>query len=514
MKKFFSILAAVLFAGSMMAAEVVYVQTIFNAENNSGKVGGYTNTWTNTTDGFTVNIVNANNNNNGWEYIKMGSKSAASVGSISSANAIDAAVTKVVVTVDAVTASKINSFKLYISSNGTNWSEKGSFTVAAGAQEVAIEQANQAKNLYYKVEVDCAQGSSNGLITISKLEFYAEPAPGFVVKPTIDGEEYFYETAEISIACATEGANVYYTLDGAEPTAESALYAAPFEINATTTVKAIAIKGEDKSAVAEKTFTKGTVLTVAQALALDLSTPVANQYVEGIVSKVESFNSSYGSITYWISDNGEQENELEVYGGLAMNGDKFEAQDDLAVGDKVVVFGTLKDFKGTKEFDKNNYLVAFEPAGIVVSTCDWDNIEWLGDGSPEQTFGNQFKVCKDGAQPGVVNIQKPGWAAETGIYLTFPSAAFGEISLPENKYVKEGAGIVFYLSAFTAKETEVSVMCEGNEIIFTVYNDKGTDEPTALINTKPEVKAVKTVINGQVVIIRDGKTINMLGVEL
>ena len=75
------------------------------------------------------------------------------------------------------------------------------------------------------------------------------------------------------------------------------------------------------------------------------------------------------SITYWISDNGEQANELEVYGGLAMNGEKFEAQDDLAVGDKVVVFGTLKDYSGTKEFDKNNYLVAFEPAGIVVSTC-------------------------------------------------------------------------------------------------------------------------------------------------
>jgi hypothetical protein len=353
-------------------------------------------------------------------------------------------------------------------------------------------------------------------LDFTEIEVTLEEGSGPAVStPVITGAASFYETAEISIACSTEDANVYYTLDGAEPTAESALYADPFEINATTTVKAIAIKGEDKSAVAEKTFTKATVLTVAQALALDLSTPVANQYVEGIVSKVESFNSSYGSITYWISDNGEQENELEVYGGLAMNGDKFEAQDDLAVGDKVVVFGTLKDFKGTKEFDKNNYLVAFEPAGIiVVSTCDWDNIEWLGDGSPEQTFGNQFKVCKDGAQPGVVNIQKPGWAAETGIYLTFPSAVFGEISLPENKYVKEGAGIVFYLSAFTAKETEVSVMCESNEIIFTVYNDKGTDEATALINTKPEVKAVKTVFNGQVVIIRDGKMINVLGVQL
>lgn len=357
--------------------------------------------------------------------------------------------------------------------------------------------------------------SKAGQLDFTEIEVTLEEGSAPAVStPVITGAASFYETAEISIACSTEGANVYYTLDGAEPTAESALYAAPFEINATTTVKAIAIKGEDKSAVAEKTFTKATVLTVAQALALDLSTPVANQYVEGIVSKVESFNSTYGSITYWISDNGEQANELEVYGGLAMNGDKFEAQDDLAVGDKVVVFGTLKDYNGTKEFDKNNYLVAFEPAGIVVSTCDWENIEWLGDGSPEQTFGSQFKVCKDGAQPGVVNIQKPGWAAETGIYLTFPSAAFGEISLPENKYAKEGAGIVFYLSAFTAKETEVSVMCEGNEIIFTVYNDKGTDEATALINTKPEVKAVKTVINGQVVIIRDGKMINVLGVQL
>lgn len=355
--------------------------------------------------------------------------------------------------------------------------------------------------------------TKRGYVKSITINYEAGAAPA-VATPVITGDASFYETAEISIACSTEGANVYYTLDGAEPTAESALYADPFEINATTTVKAIAIKGEDKSAVAEKTFTKATVLTVAQALALDLSTPVANQYVKGIVSKVESFNATYGSITYSISDNGEQANELEVYAGLAMNGGKFEAQDDLAVGDKVVVFGTLKDYNGTKEFDKNNYLVAFEPADIVVSNCEWGNIEWLGDGSPEQTFGNQFKVCKDGTQPGVVNIQKPGWAAETGIYLTFPSAAFGEISLPENKYAKEGAGILFYLSAFTAKETEVSVICESNEIIFTVYNDKGTDEATALINTKPEVKAVKTVINGQVVIIRDGKMINVLGVQL
>ena len=493
MKKFFSILAAVLFAGSMMAETVTLKMEDYAATSFTGK-GITVSTAKNT--GGTEPAYNATGKD-----LRIYAKGSITISA-------EANITAISFTISTQGKKRLAPLTVNVGTVTVKGTPDFTATWIGSAKEVIFTVGDKA-------DYGTDGNSKAGQLDFTEIEVTLEEGSGPAVStPVITGAASFYETAEISIACSTEDANVYYTLDGAEPTAESALYAAPFEINATTTVKAIAIKGEDKSAVAEKTFTKATVLTVAQALALDLSTPVANQYVEGIVSKVESFNSTYGSITYWISDNGEQANELEVYGGLAMNGEKFEAQDDLAVGDKVVVFGTLKDYNGTKEFDKNNYLVAFEPAGIVVSTCDWENIEWLGDGSPEQTFGNQFKVCKDGAQPGVVNIQKPGWAAETGIYLTFPSAAFGEISLPENKYAKEGAGIVFYLSAFTAKETEVSVMCEGNEIVFTVYNDKGTDEATALINTKPEVKAVKTVINGQVVIIRDGKTINMLGVEL
>lgn len=490
MKKFFSILAAVLFAGSMMAAEVTVTKSIHDLFPNDAN--GTQEALLYSDEAISISVNDDGNNGKvygtGTEWRLYQSNNA-------------------VVTVAATNAT--------IKTVAFEFTVKNTAVLNFGGAAMTSNTAVNVNATSAQFVVANSGAATNGQVAIKSFTVvYEAGAAPAVTTPVITGDASFYETAEISIACSTEGANVYYTLDGAEPTAESALYAAPFVINATTTVKAIAIKGEDKSAIAEKTFTKGTVLTVAQALALDLSTPVANQYVKGIVSKVESFNSNYGSITYSISDNGEQANELEVYAGLAMNGGKFEAQDDLAVGDKVVVFGTLKDFKGTKEFDKNNYLVAFEPADIVVSNCEWENIEWLGDGSPEQTFGNQFKVCKDGTQPGVVNIQKPGWAAETGIYLTFPSAAFGEISLPENNYVKDGAGIVFYLSAFTAKETEVSVMCDSNEIIFTVYNDKGTDKATALINTKPEVKAVKTVINGQVVIIRDGKMINVLGVQL
>lgn len=128
----------------------------------------------------------------------------------------------------------------------------------------------------------------------------------------------------------------------------------------------------------------------------------------------------------------------------------------------------------------NFYAFAFKAAGgdePQPQECDWDAIDFLGDGSTEQTHSNQFKVCKVGEQPNVVNIQTPGFAAETGIYVTFPSAVFGEISLAEGQYVIEGAGIVLYLSAFTQEYTEVTVNWDGNDIVFTVYNAAAAPQP-------------------------------------
>ena len=108
-------------------------------------------------------------------------------------------------------------------------------------------------------------------------------------------------------------------------------------------------------------------------------------------------------------------------------------------------------------------------------SCDWASIEFLG--GPAE-YANQFKVCKaDGEHPGVVNIQQPGWATEVGIYMTFPSAAFGEISLPATAYDVDGAGIIFHLSAFTQEYTEVSVVCNNDPIVFIVYNAAAAPQP-------------------------------------
>ena len=54
---------------------------------------------------------------------------------------------------------------------------------------------------------------------------------------------FYGASRTVTITCADESAEVRYTTDGSEPTASSALYAEPFAVTATTTVKAKAFVG-------------------------------------------------------------------------------------------------------------------------------------------------------------------------------------------------------------------------------------------------------------------------------
>ena len=76
-----------------------------------------------------------------------------------------------------------------------------------------------------------------------------------VVAPVIAGTTPFTESTEVTITAA-EGATIYYTNDGTTPTALSTAYTETLTLEATTTIKAIAVKGGITSEVASKTFTK------------------------------------------------------------------------------------------------------------------------------------------------------------------------------------------------------------------------------------------------------------------
>lgn len=110
--------------------------------------------------------------------------------------------------------------------------------------------------------------------------------------------------------------------------------------------------------------------TVVEArAAIDSGEGLVGAYTRGIISQVDSFSSTYKSITYWISDDGLTTSaQLEVYSGKDLDSGDFSSKDDLKVGDIVVVCGTLKKYNSTYEYDYNNYLTYFERPTVSLAS--------------------------------------------------------------------------------------------------------------------------------------------------
>lgn len=73
--------------------------------------------------------------------------------------------------------------------------------------------------------------------------------------PTIKGTTPFESSTKVTLE-AREGCDIYYTTDGSTPDDKATEYEGEITLSATTTIKAIAYKGELYSEVASKTFTK------------------------------------------------------------------------------------------------------------------------------------------------------------------------------------------------------------------------------------------------------------------
>ena len=249
-------------------------------------------------------------------------------------------------------------------------------TETTGAKNVThtynIASNYQTAGTIYQLKV-----TSNHNTQISTLKIYGEEGGSqeTVVSPTFSVPTGTYaNSTSVGLSCSTDGATIYYTTDGTDPTTSTSrtAYASDIIVNATTTIKAIAVKdGMTDSSVATATYTivsiehAGTAedpYTVADAINFiaTLGTSTSSEvYVSGIISQIDSYNSTYSSITYWISDDGIT-NQLEVYSGLGLNGAGFSAQTDLQVGDIVTVKGNVQMYNTTTpEFNYNNVLVSF-----------------------------------------------------------------------------------------------------------------------------------------------------------
>lgn len=77
--------------------------------------------------------------------------------------------------------------------------------------------------------------------------------------PNIDGDNPFLDFTSVTITSEGLTDQIFYTLDGTNPTPESIEYTGPFNITETTTVKAMYVRNGAPSEIAEVTFTKADI---------------------------------------------------------------------------------------------------------------------------------------------------------------------------------------------------------------------------------------------------------------
>ena len=136
---------------------------------------------------------------------------------------------------------------------------------------------------------------------------YEQGAAIQVTAPVLTpGSTNFTDQLTVTATCATDGATIYYTTDGSEPTTGSDLFPAEgLTLTETTTVRAMAANGElENSNVAEETYTKVTAMSIAEFKALENG-------AEGMLDLTGAVVTAVGSNDIFVQD--AEGNGIDLY---------------------------------------------------------------------------------------------------------------------------------------------------------------------------------------------------------
>ncbi|MFW5526635.1 MAG: hypothetical protein ACOCOW_06335, partial [Prevotella sp.] len=97
----------------------------------------------------------------------------------------------------------------------------------------------------------------------------------------------------------------------------------------------------------------------AQALAGNTS----EVYVKGKISQISEVSTDYGNATYFISDDGTTNGQFEIFRGYYLKGEKFTSEDQIKVGQTVVVKGKLTVYGSTPEMAQGSQIVSIDNNG-------------------------------------------------------------------------------------------------------------------------------------------------------
>ncbi len=140
-------------------------------------------------------------------------------------------------------------------------------------------------------------------------------------------------------------------------------------------------------------------------------------YIKGKISSIDEISTSFGNATYSISDDGTSANELKVFRGYWLGGEKFTATDQLEIGAEVIILGQLVNFMGnTPEVSQGNSIVSYngQTAGGDTPTP--------GTPSGDGTLENPYNVAR------TLEIISAGTMTENKVYVKGKISSIDEIS--------------------------------------------------------------------------------------
>jgi hypothetical protein len=246
----------------------------------------------------------------------------------------------------------------------TNANSLDAFAITTGLPSEPITET-----LTIRVWGHNATGTGN--LRFNNFRVFGEVLPlgDIVATPTITPNGgTFYSAVEVSLSTATDGATIYYSTDGTEPSEESTVYTGPFSISGTSetiTVKAIAIKDEmDDSEVASADFVFPAITVVSTIADLRAGATDGTLYKltgEAVVTFAQSHRNQK-----WIQDE---------TAAILIDDFAGEIDGEFNQGDGITdIIGTLSTFNNTLQFtpvtdasDPFTATIAVEPTVITMN---------------------------------------------------------------------------------------------------------------------------------------------------
>lgn len=208
------------------------------------------------------------------------------------------------------------------------------FSVANG--ELTISNASDPSRHLQFNAVSPRFASYASVQTNCKLYKLGAETPVAVAAPTFTVASGTYFAAQTVTIEGPAGATIYYTVDGTTPDATSTEYTAPIAVNATTTIKAIAVLGSETSSVATATYTIRIPVEVANIAAFKAAAGTDVYKITGPVTVVGQYSNKYYT---FVQDN---TGSLYIYGTMA---NAYEPGDLISDG----VYGTYDLYNGLNE---------------------------------------------------------------------------------------------------------------------------------------------------------------------